>query len=80
MLVLMVAIAYLHPAVSSTYPSAAQGVHIRTTDTAMRHSHVNVGLLPWLGLELLPNHLALGGLLVKAHPTLELVVGGSHCE
>lgn len=36
---------------------------------------VNVGLFPGLGLILLPNHFALGGLGVQAHPSFKFVVG-----
>lgn len=68
------------PELLSTYPSTAQSVHIRATDTTVRHSHINICLLPRLGLELLPDHLALGRLRVEAHPAFELVIGGSHGE
>jgi hypothetical protein len=37
-------------------------------------SYVNVGLLESLGLEFLPDHVALGGVGIKANPSLELVI------
>lgn len=65
---------------SCMYPSAAQGMHIGAADTAMGDLDIDVGLFPWLGLELLPNHLALAGLGTEAHPALELVITLAHCE
>lgn len=58
-----------------SYPSTAQSVQIRATDTTVGDLDVDIGLLPGLGLKLLPDHLAIGSLLVQAHPALELVVG-----
>jgi hypothetical protein len=39
---------------------------------------INIGLLPWLGLELLPDHLALSSLGAQANPAFEFVIGGRH--
>lgn len=66
------------PGLWITYPSAAQGVHVGATDSTVGNSHVDISLLPRLRLELLPNHVALGGSLVQAHPAFELIIGGSH--
>lgn len=60
-------------AIPTTYPSTAQSVHVRTTDTTVSDLDVDIGLLPRLGLELLPDHLALSSLGAQAHPALELV-------
>ena len=62
-----------------TYPAAAKSVQIRTADPAVGDLDVDIGLLPFLGLKLLPDHLAFGRLLVEAHPPFKLVVL-SHCE
>ena len=59
-----------------TYPSTAQSMQIRTTDTTMRDLDIDIGFLPLFRLELLPNHVALGGARVKTHPALKLVIGG----
>jgi hypothetical protein len=42
-------------------------------------SYVDVGLLESLGLIGLPDHVALGGVGVKANPSLELVIGRHVC-
>jgi hypothetical protein len=42
-------------------------------------SYVDVGLLESLGLIGLPDHVALGGVGVKANPSLELVIGRHAC-
>ena len=41
-------------------------------------SYVDVGLLESLGLVGLPDHVALGGVGVKANPSLELGIGRRH--
>lgn len=53
-------------------------MQVRATDTTVADLDVDVGLLPRLGLELLPDHLSLAGLGAEAHPALELVIGGRH--
>ena len=63
-----------------TYPSTPQSVQVTPADTAADDLDIDVGFLPGLGLELLPDHVALGSSLVKAHPAFELVVGRSHCD
>lgn len=45
----------------------------------MRDLNINVGLLPRLGLVGLPDHLALGSILVQRNPAFELGIVGSHC-
>lgn len=50
---------------------------IRTAYAAVGDLDVDVGLLPRFGRELLPDHLAFSRGLVEAHPSHELVVGGS---
>lgn len=47
----------------------------RPTDTAMGDLDVHIVLFKRLWCELLPDHLAFGSILVKAHPTFELVIG-----
>jgi hypothetical protein len=42
-------------------------------------SYVDVGLLESLGLVGLPDHVALGGVGVKANPSLELVIVRHFC-
>jgi len=54
-------------------------MHVRAADTAVCDLDIDVGLLPLLGLKFLPDHLALDGAGVEAHPALELVVGLCHC-
>lgn len=61
------------------YPTASESVQVGSADTAVGDLDVNIGLLPGLGLELLPDHVA-DGVLVKAHPALELVIGSSHFD
>jgi hypothetical protein len=36
---------------------------------------IDIGLLPGLRLEFLPDHLSLGSLGAETHPTFELVIG-----
>jgi len=55
-------------------PSGADGVNVTTADTRVGDFNVDIGLLERLGLELLPDHVALGGLLVETHPSFEFVV------
>jgi hypothetical protein len=43
-----------------------------------RASYVDVGLLESLGLIGLPDHVALGGVGIEAHPSLKLIVGRRH--
>ena len=64
----------------ASYPSTTQGVQIRATDTTVSDLDIDIGLLPRLGLEFLPDHLALGGFGVEAYPAFELVIGGRHNE
>jgi hypothetical protein len=54
-------------------------MHVGTTDTAVRDLDVDIGFLPRLRLELLPDHVALAGAGVETHPALKLVVGLCHC-
>ncbi|KAL2000690.1 hypothetical protein VTN02DRAFT_2751 [Thermoascus thermophilus] len=56
------------------YPSAPEDVQIRPADPTVSDLDVDIGLFPGLGLELLPDHLALNSAAVEAHPSLELVV------
>jgi hypothetical protein len=49
-------------------------VQVRTADTAVRDLDIDVGLFPLLGSEFLPDHVALAGSGIKAHPAFELVV------
>ena len=53
-------------------------MQIRAADTTAFHLDIDIVLFPRLGLELLPDHLAIGRVLVETHPSLELVVGLSH--
>lgn len=39
---------------------------------------IHVRLLPWLRLELLPDHLTVDGVLVETQPSCEFVVGCRH--
>lgn len=55
-------------------PAGADGVNVTTADTGVGDLDVDVGLLKGLGLEFLPDHVALGGLLVETHPSFEFVV------
>jgi hypothetical protein len=57
-----------------TYPAASQGVYVGAADAAVGYLDVDVGLFPFLGGKLLPNHAAVCGGLVEAHPAFELVV------
>lgn len=59
---------------TTTYPTTSQRVEITTADSAMRDLDIDVGLFPWLRLELSPIHVALGGGGVVAQPAFELVV------
>ena len=47
-------------------------------DMCFEASYVDVGLLESLGLVGLPDHVALGGVGVKANPSLELQIGRRH--
>lgn len=60
------------------YPATAQSVQVRTTDTTVGDLDIDVGLFPLLGLEFLPDHVALSGAGVETHPAYEFVVGLSH--
>ena len=60
-----------------SYPSTSQGVQVGTADAAMRDFDIDIGLFPWLRLELSPDHLTIDGVRVEAEPAFELVVG--HC-
>jgi hypothetical protein len=60
---------------TSTYPSTAQSVQVRATDTTVSDLDIHIGLLPGLGLEFLPDHFSFASLRAKAHPTFELVIG-----
>lgn len=59
---------------SCTYPARPQDVDVTAADTTVGDANVDIGLLPLLGLILLPDHVALSGLLVLAHPSLKFVV------
>lgn len=59
-------------------PARLESVKIGSADTAVGDLNVNIILFPLLGLELLPLHLALNGLLIETEPSLELVVGARH--
>lgn len=54
-------------------------MHIRAAHAAVGNFDIAVPRLKRLGLELLPDHVALGGAGVQAHPALKLVVGLCHC-
>jgi hypothetical protein len=60
-------------------PSRAQSVQIGTADTAVRDLDVDVVFFEGLGLEALPDHLAIHTVGVETHPSFEFVIGG-HCE
>ena len=60
---------------SKTYPSTAQSVQVRATDTTVSDLDIDIGLLPGLRLEFLPDHFSLASLGAEAHPTFELVIG-----
>ena len=60
-----------------TYPSTPQSVQVTPADTAADDLDIDVGFLPRLGLEFLPDHVAIGRGVVQANPALELVVGHS---
>lgn len=62
----------------TSYPSTAQSVQIRATDTTVSDLDIDIGLLPGLRLEFLPDHLSLGSFGAKAYPAFELVIGGRH--
>ena len=66
----------------TTYPARAKRVKVRSADTCMGDLNVDIVLLvKRLDLVLgkvLPHHVALGGLIVQAHPALEGVILGSH--
>lgn len=53
-------------------------MQVGAADAAVGDFDVHVVFLEGLGRVFLPDHLALGGLLVQAHPAFELVVLGSH--
>lgn len=57
-----------------SYPSVAQEVQIRATHSAVCDFDFNIGFLSRLGLDLTPFHVALCGLVVQSHPSLEFVV------
>jgi hypothetical protein len=59
---------------NKTHPSTAQSVQIRAADTTVGDLDIDIGLFPVLGLEFLPDHVALARARVKAHPSFELVV------
>lgn len=56
------------------YPATAESVQIGTADTAVSDLDVNIGLLPRLGLKLLPDHLSVGRVLIETHPSFKLVI------
>jgi hypothetical protein len=60
---------------NSPYPSTAQSVKIRATDTTVSDLDIDIGLLPWLRLEFLPDHFSLGGVRAEAYPSFELIIG-----
>lgn len=59
-------------------PAVAQEVQVAAAHAAVRDLDVDVVLLPRLGLDLLPDHLALHRAWVVGRPALELVVC-CHC-
>ena len=61
-----------------SYPSTPQGVYVTAANPTADHLDVHVGLLPRLGGEFLPDHVAVGRGAVQAHPSLELF--GCHFE
>jgi len=65
-----------------TYPTRTKRVKVRPADTCMGDLNVDIVLfIKRLDLVLgkvLPHHVALGGLIVQAHPALKSVVLGSH--
>ena len=61
---------------SVTYPPGTKCVKIRTADTAVRNLDIDIILSPRLRLKLLPNHVAVDGVFVEAHPSFELVWHG----
>lgn len=50
-------------------------MNVRTADSGVSDANIDISLFPLLGLVLLPDHVALGGLFVLTHPSLKLVVG-----
>ena len=56
-------------------PARSKSVKIRTADTAVSDLDVDVVLLPDLGLETAPFHLAVHGLRVTTKPSFKLVIG-----
>lgn len=63
----------------NTDPSARQSVQIGTADAAVSDFDVDICFLPGFGFKGLPLHVA-DGVLVEAHPALELVVLGLLCH
>ena len=59
----------------ATYPSTPQRVQVTPADTAADDLDIDIGFLPRLGLEFLPDHVAIGRGVVQANPAFELVVG-----
>jgi hypothetical protein len=55
-------------------------VQIRATDTTVSDLDINICFLPWLRLELLPDHLSLASLGAEATPAFKLVIGHCDCE
>lgn len=64
--------------VRSRSPASAESVDIRAADSRVRNFNVYIVFVPSLGLKLLPDHVALDGLFVQAHPALEFVVLRGH--
>ena len=66
--------------VRSRAPSGPQSVQVRTADSRVSDLDIDVGLFEWLAVlgELLPDHLAVRGLVAQAHPSFELVVFARH--
>lgn len=52
-------------------------MQVTPANTAADDLDIDIGFFPWLGLEFLPDHVAIGGGVVQANPALELVVGHS---
>lgn len=52
-------------------------MQVTPTDTAADNLDIDIGFLPRLGLEFLPDHVAISRSVVQANPAFEFVVGHS---
>lgn len=55
-------------------------MNVGAADSRVCDLDIDICLLPWLGLKLLPHHVAIGRRSVQANPALEFVVGRHFCK